>query len=42
MTDARQKHREDAAKALRFMVVKAAVFIGVPIVASVVAVLTLL
>ena len=42
MTDAAERQRQEAAKALKFMLIKAAVFIGIPIVASIVAVLALM
>ncbi|MEZ5840595.1 MAG: phosphoribosylformylglycinamidine synthase-associated small membrane protein [Hyphomicrobiales bacterium] len=36
------RHREETAKALKFMAIKAAVFIGIPVIASVIAVIVLL
>lgn len=36
------RHREESAKALKFMAIKAAIFIGIPIVASIIAVIVLL
>jgi hypothetical protein len=38
----RDKPGDDAARAIRFLLIKAAIFIGVPVLAAVIAVLTML
>ncbi len=37
-----QRNHDDGAKAIRFLVIKAAIFIGIPVVASAAAVLLML
>ncbi len=42
MPDPQMNHRDEAAKALRFMIVKAAIVIGIPVVAAMIAVIVML